>query len=294
VELESLRGSGSLSSTTTDTDASLASVEQISSTSRISQTRITAGFSRNLTPRTKLGVFYRYGIISATDHDLTHTMNSSPVGLNSTVSNGHSSEVGFRLRGVVTPRLFYGVTGSWLDFSLADSLVRTGVVNSHEQDRAQRGSLGFGLGYALNSRTILTLDTAGGASRVAAQRLEDSTGMTLQNGTANGHIVSTHAAIQSNLTRRLFFTASFMNVWHAQHLNVNLFPDQSGATSLVQDSFFPVTPNAYQVASHFSDFGIGWRFSPNLFMQYLFTTDYDVTAPSHALMLRYTFKLRKE
>ena len=272
----------------------MASLEQIYSTSRISQNRLTAGFSRDLTPKTKLGIFYRYGFISATDHDLSHTLNNSPVGLNSTNSTGHSSELGFRVRGVITPRLFYGFTGSWLDVSLGDGLVRTGVVNSHEHDDAQRGSAGFGLGYALNRRTVLTFDAAGGTSRVAAQRIEDATGYTLQNETANGHFLSTHFAIQSDLGRHLFVSASYMNVWHAQHLNVNVFPDQTGATSLVQDSFFPVTPSAYQLASHFSDFGIGWRFSPNLFIQYLFTTDYDVTSPSHALMLRYTFRFRKD
>jgi hypothetical protein len=116
----------------------------------------------------------------------------------------------------------------------------------------------------------------------------------LQNGTVNGHFLSAHVSIQTDLSRRIFVSASFMNVWHTQQLSVNLFPDQAGALSVVQDSFFPATLNAYQLASHFSDFGIGWRFSPNLFVQYLFTTDYDVTAPSHALMLRYTFKFRKD
>ncbi len=62
---------------------------------------------------------------------------------------------------------------------------------------------------------------------------------------------------------------------------------------MVQDSFFPTAPSAYQLASHFSDFGIGWRFSPNLFVQYLFSTDYGVTTPSHALMLRYTFRFHR-
>jgi hypothetical protein len=38
-----------------------------------------------------------------------------------------------------------------------------------------------------------------------------------------------------------------------------------------------MTPSACQLASHFSDFGIGWRFSPNLFAQYLFSTDYGMT-----------------
>jgi hypothetical protein len=291
LELESVRGDGSLSNTTTDTDAN--SVEQIVSASHISQTRLTAGFSRDLGAKTKLGVFYRYGFISATDHDLSHTMNGSAIGLNSTDSAGHSSEIGFRLRGVITPTLSYGLTGAWSGVSLGDGLVRTNTVNSHEHDRAQLGSAALGLGYALNRRTVVTFDAAAGTSRVAAQRIEDATGNTLQNSTANGHFLSAHVAIQSDLSRRLFVSASFLNVWHSQRLNIDLFPDQTGGTTNVQDSFFPTTPSAYQLASHFSDFGIGWRFSPHLFVQYLFTTDYGVTAPSHALMLRYTFKLHK-
>jgi mannose-6-phosphate isomerase-like protein (cupin superfamily) len=294
VEIESLRGSGSVSTSHTDSDFSVPSVERIFSTSRILQNRLTAGYARDLTPRAKLGLFYRYGFISATDHDLSHTINDAPLGLNSTASSGHSSEFGIRLRGAISPRLFYGFTGSWQNVSLADGLVRTNVVNSHEQDRAQRGAVGFGIGYALTRRAVLTFDADGGTSRVAAWRTEDATGNTLQNGTANSHFLSAHTAIQIDLTRRFFFTAAYMHVWHSQNLSVNLFPDQSGATSIVQDSFFPVTPTAYQLASHFSDFGLGWRFSPNLFVQYLFTTDYDVTAPSHALMLRYTFKFRRD
>lgn len=292
VELESLRGNGSLTSTSTDTDVQ-ASVEQIHSASQISQTRLTAGLSRDLNARTTLSAFYRYGFISATDHDLSHTLNGAPLALNSTGSAGRSSEIGFRLRGVVTPRLFYGITGAWSHVSLGDALVRTNAANSYEFDRAQRASVGVGLGYALNRRTIFTFDAAAGTSRVAAQRIQDATGYTVQNGTANGHFLSVHAAVQRDLSRRLFVSASFLNVGHAQDLSVNLFPDSTGATSLVEDSFFPMTPSAYQLASHFSDFGIGWRFSPHLFAQYLFSTDYGVTQPSHTLMLRYTFKLRK-
>jgi hypothetical protein len=292
LELESLHGAGSLSSTNTDADYQ-ASVEQILAASRISQTRLTAGLSHDFGRGTTLGVFYRYGWISANDRDLSHTINGVPVGLNSTDSAGHSSEVGFRLRGILKPRLFYGVTGAWSGVSLADGLVRTDTVNSHELDRAQRGSLGFGVGYVLSRRTVLTLDAAAGTSRVASSRFEDATGNLLQNGVANGHFLSTHAAVQTDLSRHLFVSASFLNVWHAQHLNVALFPDQFGGTNLVQDSFFPLTPSAYQLASHFSDFGVGWRFSRSLFVQYLFTTDYGVTPSSHAIMLRYTFKLRK-
>ena len=292
VELESLHGNGSLASTVTDNDLT-PSVERIASASRISQTTITAGLSRDLNATTTLGVFYRYGLISATDYDLSHTVNESPASLNSTDSAGHSSQVGLRLRGALTPKLFYGITGSWSGIALGDGLVRTGTVNSHEHDRAQNGSVGFGLSYALRRRAILTFDTAAGTSRIAALRLEDATGLAVQNGTANSHFLSTHAALQLDLTRRLFVTVSYLNVWHEQHLNVNLFADSTGLTNMVQDSFFPTVPTAYQLASHFSDFGVGWRFSPNLFVQYLFSTDYGVTTPSHALMLRYTFRFHK-
>ncbi len=292
VELESLHGNGSLASTTTDNDL-MPSAERFSSASRISQTTLTAGLSRDLNPTTTLGIFYRYGLISATDYDLSHTINGSPASLNSTDSAGHSSEIGLRLRGALTPRLFYGITGSWSGVALGDALVRTGTVNSHERDRAQNGSVGFGLSYALRRRAILTFDTAAGTSRIAALRLEDATGLAVQNGTANTHFLSTHAAVQVDLTRRLFVTASYLNVWHAQHLNVNLFADSTGLTNMVQDSFFPTIPTLYQLASHFSDFGVGWRFSPNLFVQYLLSTDYGVTTPSHALMLRYTFRFHR-
>lgn len=220
-------------------------------------------------------------------------MGSIPIGLNSTTSAGHSSEFGLRLRGAVTPRLSYGLTAAWSGVSLGDALVRTGAVNSSEADRAQQASTGAGIGYALSRRVLLTLDAAGGTSRVAAARYENTTGNLLQNGAANGHFFSAHAAVQAALTRHAFVSASFMNVWHAQRLSVDLFPDLYGSTALVQDSFFPLTPTAYQLASHFADFGAGWRFSPNFLAQYVFTTDYGATASTHALMLRYTFKLRK-
>lgn len=291
LEIESLRGNGSLSNTTADAD-SQPNVEQILAASNVSQTRLTAGISHDFA-RFKLGLFYRYGWISAFDHDLSHTVNNAPVTLNSTNSAGHSSEIGLRLRGGITPRLFYGLTGAWSGVSLSDGLVRTGAANSNEIDRGQLASAGGGLGYALSRRAVATFDVAAGTSRLASSRFEDSTGNLLQNGTANGHFVSSHAAVQFNLTRRLFVSASYMNVWHGQYLNVNLFPDRFGLTSLAQDSFFPLTPYAYDLASHFSDFGAGWRFSPDFFVQYLFTTDYGATSPSHAVMLRYTFKLRK-
>jgi hypothetical protein len=129
VGLDSLHGNGSLSSTTVnadpDGDSGGLSVEQLVAASRISQTRFTAGLTRDFSQKAKLGVFYRYGWISATDQDLSHTVNGVPVSPGSTGSAGHSAEIGFRLRGTITPRLFYGATGSWLGVSLGGALAHS-------------------------------------------------------------------------------------------------------------------------------------------------------------------------
>jgi hypothetical protein len=299
VELESLKGTGSLASTTTDSnDSPQVSTERIDSVSSVNQTRLTAGYSRDLSAAAKLGLFYRYAFIGANDHDVSHTIDGASIGmnagLNSTRTSGHSFEFGLRLRGAITPRLYYGVTAAWLGVSLQDSLARTSAVDSAERDRAQRGSAGIGLGYALSRRAMLSFDLASGASRAWASRSETSTGNLLQNGTANGHFVSIHAAIQVDITRRLFASASLLNIWQRHDLNVTLFPDQFGNRTLVEDSFFPANPAAYLLANRFSDFGVGWRFTRDLFVQYLFSTDYGASSPTHSLMVRYTFRLRKE
>jgi hypothetical protein len=295
VEMERSRGAGSLATALalSNPDGS-SSLEQILAASRIMQTRLTVGLSHDFGRRTKLGVFYRYGFLSANEGDLSHTLNGSPVGLNAFRSGGHTAEIGFRLRGVLKPRLLYGMTGSWLGVSLADGLAQAGNTLSHGRDGAHQGSAGFGIGYVVSRRVLLTVDTAAGASSVASTRFEQATGNLLQNGVASGRFFSTHAAIETDLTRRLFVTASFMNVWHGSGWNGQLFPDQYGAVNPVQDALLPATPSVYQLASHISDFGAGWRFPHGLLVQYLFTTDYGATASSHSILLRYTFKLHRD
>jgi hypothetical protein len=296
VELAPLKGTGSISSVTSftgeDRGPGRLAEERSQSTSDITQTRLTAGFSRDLAKNVKLGLFYRYAFISAVDQDVTHTLNGFPAGLNATHTGGHSSEFGVRLRGLATPRLSYGFAAAWLGISLLDGMNRITVVDSHERDRAQRGSAAVGLGYALTRSVTLSFDLAGGASRTAAVRTEDATGALLQNAAADNQFVSAHAAIQTDVTRRLFLTASLLNVWQKHNLNVNLFPDRFGNRTSVEDAFFPMTAAPAQYAPRFSDFGAGWRFTRNLFAQYVYSTDYGASPGAHTLMLRYTFHLR--
>jgi hypothetical protein len=290
VELSSLKGTGSISSVTSQANGQAYMTEERSqSISDISQTRFTAGYSRDISRSVKLGLFYRYAFIHADDHDVSHTINNVSPGLNATRTTGHSSEFGLRVRGLATPRLSYGFAAAWLGISLLDGMNRIATVDSHERDRSQRGSVAVGLGYALTRRTTLSFDLAGGSGRTWGARTEDYTGALLQNAVAGSHFVSAHAAVQSDVTRRLFLTASFLNVWQAHNLNESLFPDRFGYRTSVEDAFFPMNPSAAQYAPRFSDFGAGWRFNRNLFAQYVYSTDYGASSATHTLMLRYTF-----
>ena len=159
LELSSLKGTGSVSSVTTEASGpGYIAEERSRSLSDISQTRFTAGYSRELSRNVKLGLFYRYAFIHADDHDVSHTINDLPLGLNATRTTGHSSEFGVRVRGLATPRLSYGFAAAWLGISLLGGMNRIATVDSHERDRSQRGSVAVGLGSrsraALHSASI--------------------------------------------------------------------------------------------------------------------------------------------
>jgi hypothetical protein len=313
AEFESLRGSGNAHSLTGGADADGAgppgpaapvppagsyaysgSMESIQSTSTVSESRLTAGYSFDFSKTAKLGVFYRYAFIGGNEVGAGTYGGNVPALSDSTSTAGHSSEIGLRWRGQFSKRLSYGVTGGWLGLALTDGLVRADAVNSHQRDGAERASLGFGLGYQLTRRVVLVADLAGASTRSEATRFEDTSGATLQNGTADSRFISAHTALIVDLTRRLFVSASLMNVWHGSRWNVDLFPDQYGNRTLVEDSFFPLYSAVYPMAPRFSDFGAGWRFSRNFLVQYLFSTDYGFSGSSHTLMMRYTFGLKKE
>ena len=280
LELATLKGTGSVSSIAAAAAAGpgYAPLNLSIPGSDVTQTRLTAGYSRDLGRRAKLGIYYRYAFIDATDRG----------GADATLTSGHSSEVGMRLRGAISQRLFYGFTASWLGVSLLDGIVRTGTVSSHERDRAHRGAAAVGLGYSLTRRTVLTLDLAGGASHNSALRNEDATGNPLQNSGGNNRFLSAHVAVQRDLGRHLFVSASFLHLWQWSDLTLALVPDRIGYESQGWDSFFPLTP-VTSAATRFSDYGAGWRFTPSLFVQYIYSTDYGVSPATHTLMLRYTF-----
>ena len=292
-EIDSLKGFGSLHQTTVDPDPGVTTVDTSAANTNIAQTRFTVGLEHDLSRRQTLSGFFRYGLIGAADEDRSHLIDGSPAQLDSTRSGGHSDEFGLRLRGETSGKWFYGATASWLGIALNDALVRAAAVDSHQHDRAQRVSAGLGLGYALTRRTVLSFDVAAGSSWAGTTRFADATVNLLQTGNQDGRFLSSHAAIQSDLTRRLFVSASWLWIFQENRAGMAVFPDQFGNSVAVADAFVPLTAGLNQPANHYSDFGAGWRFSPRLFAEYVFTTDYGVSSPSHSLMLRYTFHARE-
>ena len=292
LEIEKLTGSGSL--TNTSLTAGRPATETLHAGSDISQTRLTAGVAHTFAGDHTLGVFYRYGFIDAKDADTSHTLDAQRLPLESTRSAGHSAEFGIRLRGPLSRRLLYGIDGSLTGLSLDDALVRAGARNSHQRDRMRRGAVGAGLGYLLTPRVILSVDAAGGSSKLTAGRYENTTNALVQKGQGDSRFASFHGAVQADLSRHLFVTASTLAVLQSRSSTVAAFPDPFGNRGAIGDSFFPIPANPYQSVGKYSDFGIGWRVSPDLFLQYLYSTDYGYTAATHTIMMRYTIRRREK
>ncbi len=294
LQVDTLKGNGSVDSQLVDTDFSGNTLQTTLTRSDIRQTRMTFGYKREIGVHHTLGVFARYGFVNAKSQDIFNFVNAMPQPLSQTVSPGHSSEVGARLRGSISPRLFYGVETAWLGLSLRDALTSGSSPGSQQQDRARRWSSGLGVGYLLGQRTMLIGDFGYGLSNIDAVRYQDGNSLLLQNGASASHFESVHVALQRELTKRVFLLASFVNVWEGNSLSYSVFPDSIGYSQPLSDSLFSTSPASYQSPHHLSDFGAGYRLSKNLLAQYTFSTNYGYSPSSHTLMLRYTLHFSKE
>jgi hypothetical protein len=73
--------------------------------------------------------------------------------------------------------------------------------------------------------------------------------------------------------------------------DLNLYPDRLGRRLTTDGIFVPNGRTRDRFTDYFSNFGVGWRFSPNFLAEYVFSTDFGQTAPRHTLLIRYTFNL---
>jgi hypothetical protein len=292
--LDYVKGWGSLLNFVTQQDAAgnVAS-ERINSNTHLAQTRIKAGVSHNFSREEKLGVYYSYGFVSADFGNVSHTLNGQPQSLDTTQSAGRSSEVGIRFRGVLTKKLFYGLQASGFLLSLNDQLNLSTSANSHEHDRTTGSSFAAGLGYALRPRIVFTLDLAGGFSNTTTLRTEDATGNLLERSRRSSPFLSTHEAIQADVWRHLFVSGSLLTVRQTLSTNLTLYPDRFGRLLLSDGTFAPNGLTSDRSTSYYSEFGAGWRFTDSFLAEYVFSTNYGATRPSHVFLLRYSFRVRE-
>lgn len=142
VGLDFLSQRGSLLNLTTQFDESgLMQGERVESRSRVERTRFTIGLTRETGSASKLGIFYRYGRTSANDRNRSRILDGVRLPLELTGETGTSSEIGVRLRGLFTPRLFYGVEGGcFLVGAMKASVRRLSWILTSFQKRHERPS----------------------------------------------------------------------------------------------------------------------------------------------------------
>jgi FecR protein len=262
---------------------------------RFARTRLTLGLFHKFSDSKRIGVYYRHGINSSnlrsrilSKSEISDypdaTYNSSL--FNETDISTLSSEVGIRYRAQMTRRLFYGIEGSYL-YELIKSRYRDqGQPQTGERDLARRARLAVGTGFAINSRTVLSLDITGGLYNTnkpsfgglgffSFYRYSGAFADPLAHG--RGALLSGHAMIQTNPWRNLFLSASSLST--------------VGWNRITSKDLYGVYNSSVRDSNYLTNIGIGWRFKPNLITEYLFSIDHTNRRPSHSLMLRYTFNL---
>ena len=290
VGLDYLNTTGSLLNSTIQTNpAGLTSRERVETGSFVRRTRFTFGVTRELSGETKLGLFYRYGFVTAEDRDRSRTLNGANRLLNLTNVAGRSSEIGLRLRGVITNRLFYGLEGSFFFANNDGRTRRARVVDSDVFAESTRATIGFGLGYVPRRGTVFSFDVAGGITRKNDRRLERSTGNLLETEKERAPFLSLHGAVQADVWRRAFLSASVLSVTQRQVSDLTLFPDRFGRRVTGDGLFMPNGRTRDRFTDYFGNFGVGRRFKRNFLAEYIFSTDFGQTSPRHTLLLRYTF-----
>jgi FecR-like protein len=290
--LDHVKGWGSILNFVTQQDAAgNITSEKIDSNTNLAQTRMKAGVSHDFSGERKLGIYYSYGFVSANFGNSSHMLNGQPQSLDTTRTAGRSSEVGVRFRGVLTRKLFYGAQASWFLLSLDEQLKLSTIVNSRQHDRTTGSSMAIGFGYAFRPRIVFTLDLAGGFANSTTMRTEDATGNLLERNRRSSPFLSAHEAVQADVWRHMFVTASLLMVRQTRSKELTLHPDRFGR-SLTSDGIF--APNGLtrdRSTSYYSEFGVGWRFTDNFLAEYVFSTNYSVTRPSHLFLLRYNFRI---
>jgi hypothetical protein len=292
--VEWVSGSGALRGQTSlaDDDGAIIS-EELEADSRINRLRFHLGMTREFDGGHKLGLSYRHTLTTVDDRDRSRLFDGRPLSLDSTLQEGRSSEVSFRLRGPVTRRLFYGLEGSALWGESDEQIRREVITDSTERATVNRAVVGLGMGFALRRTTVLSADFSYGLLHIREERREDATGNPVEDRRERERFTSGRLGLQTGLWRRSFVSVSALAVWRTTTTDLDLSPDLFGRR-LTSLGLFERDGRSRQYATNaYLDFGAGWRFSPNLLAEYILSVNRDMWPPRHVFLLRYTFNREK-
>lgn len=288
-KVERLFSRGNLNESNFQRDASgLTYNQQISSHSSVNRTRFTFGVKHDF-GSIKFGAYYRFGNNTGSNIDRLRSVNGLTQPGDIIRSKSNTSEFGFRFRGAFSRRWFYGAEGTLLFGSVRETLHRSVIVDSTERDHTTRATLGFGLGYIMRPRTVFSFDVAAGLITTNQRRTEDSTGNILETERARARFVSLHAAVQTDIWKNIFASASILSLTNSRMSDTAFYPDRFGRILDADGIFAPNARTKDFYTDIYSNYGVGYRFKPNLIFQYLLTTDYGQTSLRHTFLLRYTF-----
>jgi hypothetical protein len=299
IGIDRLSGDGTFSSNLHIEDANIYNHKQLDdSNARFARTRLTFGLVHRFSESKKIGFYYRHGFNSSDQEYQTrqeHQYLSNPrtsyfAGGRTNIST-LSSELGARFRASLTKRLFYGIEGSYLYERINSRRETPDQPAAYTQYLARRARFGAGLGFALTSKILLDFDIAGGLfnnDRPVGEPINlsgnifSSSSSPSSSRSVRGNSVSAHAAVQSNLWRNLFLSFSSLTTIRRDLVMINY--NYNGKVYSSNDTYKDVRP--------LSSVGLGWKFTPNLITEYLFSMDYRYrSVPSHSIKLRYTFNL---
>jgi hypothetical protein len=275
-----------------------ATIESTSSAFRINRRNVAFGLKHDF-GRVNIGLFYRYGRTATKNGENSGYFGNRPRYSFQSDSLSVSSEIGFRLRGAFSRRLFYGAEAGLLvsrsreKFQLEEP-GREAVLESNQRSAINRRTIGFGLGYFWRPRTVFSFDLNGGFINTEWIRSENGTGNTHETGRARSGSLSAHAAVQTDVWRSLFASATIVSINQSRSADRALFPDRFGRR-LNAAGVFILDGRTRDFSSHFySNYGLGWRFDSDFIFQYVLTTDYGKSAARHAFHFRYTFGFSRD
>ena len=216
-------------------------------------------------------------------------MQGVPQPLDAVRITGGTSEVGLRVRGQLARRLYYGAEANVLAGNTVESFRRSSIPDSTERGNTHRATFGAGIGFIQSSRTVLSFDVSTGLINSKRDRTEESTNHLLETADSRVRFVSAHAAIQSDVWKKLFVSASILSLTQLRVTDSALFPDQKGRLLNTQGIFVPTGRERLFYTDFYSNFGVGRRLRPNFIVEYILSTDYGESSPKHTVLFRFDF-----